>query len=90
MQTTYNIWTKQILNLACEDTLCGTTAIKTKSGLAFHFTFSTEISGNLLAVVLLIYGPGSNPSGDEIFRPSRPALRHTQPHVKWVPGLSGG
>jgi len=35
-------------------------------------------------------GPGSNPSGDEIFRPSRLALRATQPPVKWVPGLSQG
>ena len=35
-------------------------------------------------------GPGSNPGGDEIFRPSRPALRSTQPPVKWVPGLSRG
>jgi len=33
-------------------------------------------------------GPGSNPGGDEIFRPSRPALGHTQPPLKWVPGLS--
>ena len=32
-------------------------------------------------------GPGSNPGGDEIFRPSRPALRPTQPPVKRVPGL---
>ena len=35
-------------------------------------------------------GPGSNPGGDEIFRPSRPALGPTQPPVQWVPVLSGG
>ena len=35
-------------------------------------------------------GPGSNPGGDEIFRPSRPAMGPTQSPVKWVPGLSRG
>ena len=35
-------------------------------------------------------GPGSNPGGDEIFRPSRPAVRPTQHPVQWEPGLSRG
>ena len=35
-------------------------------------------------------GPGSNPGGEEIFRPSRPAMDTTQPPVKWVLGLSRG
>ena len=35
-------------------------------------------------------GPGSNLGGDEIFRPSRPALGPNQPPVQWVPVLSRG
>jgi len=35
-------------------------------------------------------GPESSPDGDEIFRPSKPALGATQPPVKWVLGLSQG
>jgi hypothetical protein len=35
-------------------------------------------------------GPRSNTGGDEIFRPSRSALRPTQPPAKWVPGFSTG
>ena len=35
-------------------------------------------------------GPTSNPGGDDIFRPSKPALGPTQPPVQRVPGLSRG
>ena len=35
-------------------------------------------------------GPGSYPGGDEIFRPSRPALGPTQPPVQRVPCLYRG
>jgi hypothetical protein len=35
-------------------------------------------------------GPGSNPGGDEIFRPSSPALGPTQPPIQWVPSTFPG
>jgi len=37
-----------------------------------------------------MYGPGSNPGEDEIFRPSRSVLGSIQPPMQWVPGLSRG
>jgi len=43
-----------------------------------------------IATDYVLDGPGSNSSGDEIFRPSRSALGPTQPPVQWVPGLSRG
>ena len=53
---------------------------------------STRGPGSSLGIVS-DYGldsPGSNPGGDEIFRPSGPVLGPTQPPVQWVLGLSGG
>ena len=35
-------------------------------------------------------GPGSNPGGDEIFRPFRPALEPTQPAVNGYRVFPGG
>ena len=43
-----------------------------------------------IATDYVLDGPESYPGGDEIFRPSRPALGPTQPPVKWVPCLSLG
>jgi len=34
-------------------------------------------------------GSGSNPDGDEVFRPSKPTPGPTQPPVKWVKGPGG-
>jgi len=53
---------------------------------------TTTESGGLgssvgLATDYRLDDPGSNPGGDEIFRPSRPTLGPTQPPVKWVLGL---
>ena len=58
------------------------------------FQFSTRFGGPGSSVGIAtdyrLDGPGSNLGGDEIFRPSRPALGFTQPPVKWVPSLSRG
>ena len=51
------------------------------SGLGSSFGIMTDYG---------LDGPGSNPGGDEIFRPSRSALEPTQPPVKSLPGLSQG
>jgi hypothetical protein len=63
--------------------------------LLSNFMFATFLSGGSgssvgIATEYRLDGLGSNPGGDEIFRPSRPALWPTQSPVQWVLGLSGG
>jgi len=56
--------------------------------MMFMFIYNIKCVGRVAQSVYGLDGPGSNPGGDEIFRPSRPALRPTQSPLKWVPGLS--
>jgi len=59
-----------------------------------HFLFFENLTFYLCIYItdisIRVGGLGSNPGGDEIFLPSRPALVSTQPPVKWVPNLSRG
>jgi hypothetical protein len=58
------------------------------------YVYNIHIVGLCSSVVIAtgygLEGLGSNPSGDEIFRPSKPALGPTHPPVQWVAGLSRG
>jgi len=58
--------------------------------IIFVSTLCTPASSVGIATDYGLDGPGSNPCGDEIFRPSRPALGPTQPPVQWVPDLYRG
>ena len=66
---------------------------RTFSKLWFFFPFKNSTQGGPggsvdIATDYGLEGPESNPSGDEIFHISRPALGATQPPVQWIPGLS--
>ena len=54
------------------------------------YIYSGQGSSVGIAIGYWLDGPGSNPGGDEIFHPSRPAVGPTQPPVQWVPGFSRG
>ena len=47
----------------------------------YIYIYSGPGSSVCIATNYGLDGPGSNPGGDEIFRPSRPALRPIQPPV---------
>ena len=64
-------------------------------GNIYSFSTATVVARGLGSSVGIVTdygldGPGSNPSGDEIFCPSRLVLGPTQPPVQWVPSLSRG
>jgi len=65
---------------------------KRKSALLVQYLFLHSGPGSSVGIAsdYGLDGPGSNPGGDVIFRPSRPVLGPTQPPVKCVPGLSWG
>ena len=69
---------------------------KMLAAFSLHFIFQvTNLRGGPsssvgVATDYRLDGPGSNPGGDEIFRPFKPALGPTQPPAQWVPGLSRG
>jgi len=65
------------------------TIFAVKKRLVLHF-FGGSGSSIGIATDYGLDGPGSNPGGDEIFRPSRTVLGPTQPPVQCVPGHSRG
>ena len=60
--------------------------------MCFLCTTSNDVPGSSVGIATdyVLDGPGSNSSGDGIFRPSRPALRLDQPPVNGYRGFPGG
>ena len=92
-QDSYSIYVpivncEQIVFWYCLSNICG-------YQLSDHFSYvivSEYGPGSSVGIVTDygLGGLGSNPGGDEIFRPSRPALGPTELPVQWVLGLSLG
>jgi len=69
--------------------MCGYIYIHTHTHTHTHiYEYCGPGSSVSIATKYGLEGPGSNPGGDEIFRPSRPALGPSQPPEQWVPCLS--
>jgi len=54
----------------------------------FIYSYCAPGSSVGIATELRAGGPGSNPGGDEIFLPSRPAQGPTHTPVKWTPAFA--
>jgi len=76
------------INLTFHSHLCRNDPI----GYFLKFPYSQHGPGSSVGIATDdgLDGPWSNPGGDEIFRPSRPALEPTQLPVQWVPDPSRG